>query len=114
MWRIRQPLEVDLVTLAVPLVEQLSAVFDVVEVPLCHAAARVLDCPGQPVELSLQVPKVHGPMVFPPRHAGAYGRTGPALSGPARAPLAVSPARRIHSRPRPPAAPILQFMTACC
>jgi len=23
----------------------------------------VLDCPGQPVELSLQVSKVHGPMV---------------------------------------------------
>ena len=68
MWRIRQPLQVDLVTLAVPLVEQFSAIFDVVEVPLCHAAARVLDCPGQPVELSLQVPKVHGPMVFPPRH----------------------------------------------
>ena len=36
----------------------LSAVFDLGEVPLCHAAASALDCPGQPVKLGLQVPKV--------------------------------------------------------
>jgi hypothetical protein len=75
--RIRQPPEVDLVPLAVPLVEQLSAVVGVVEVPLRHAAARLLDRPGQPVELSLQVPKVHGPMVARPRHAGTGNQTGP-------------------------------------
>ena len=73
MQRIRQPLEVDLVAFPVSLVEQLSAVFDVVEVALSHAASRALDFPGQPVELGFQVPQVHSPMVFSSRRVGTCG-----------------------------------------
>jgi hypothetical protein len=51
-----------------------------------HKALAVTTVAGQPAFSSSSN---RGPIVFPPGHAGTYWRTGPSLSCPARARLAV-------------------------